>query len=424
MTALNEDLMEAMLSQENLEAAWRAVRTKRGAPGVDGITVEKFPEHIGPHVETLRTKLREQRYKPSPVKRVYIPKGNGKTRPLGIPTVQDRWLQQAMLQVLQPIFDPLFSAHSYGFRPGRCTHDAVKAARNFLVSGKTWVVDIDLASFFDEVNHDILMHRVAQVIRDKGMLRLIGRYLRCGVREDGRTTTTTKGVPQGGPLSPLLANIYLDALDRELESRGLSFCRYADDCNIYVGSERSARRVFESVTAWIEMHLRIPVNREKSDVGRPWERQFLGYQPTEEGDLQPAPKSLVKFKDRVRELFSGRLGLSGKDLRKEWRRFIIGWCDYYKYANQRWWRANLSGWVRHHMRKYAWLRWHNAQGRRNALRRLGVSESKLRSCPMHGKSWRTSRHPVMNSALNNTRLRQYGFWVPSDFTALPLVGTV
>jgi group II intron reverse transcriptase/maturase len=210
--------------------AWQAVKTNRGAAGIDGISVEEFAAHIGPHWATVRTKVLDGRYKAAPVRRVYIPKGNGQERPLGIPNVLDRLLQQAMLQVLQPLFEPLFSGHSYGFRPGRSAHDAVKAAQGFIAEGKDWVVDIDLKSFFDEVNHEILMTRVAQVVRDKRMLKLIGRFLRAGVYEDGAVTKQARGVPQGGPLSPLLSNIYLDALDKELESRGLSFCRFADDC--------------------------------------------------------------------------------------------------------------------------------------------------------------------------------------------------
>ena len=305
MKVLNEGVMEEMLKRENMLAAWQAVKTNHGAAGIDGISIEEFPAHIGPHWETIRAKVLDGRYKPAPVRRVYIPKDNGRKRPLGIPCVLDRLLQQAMLQVLQPQFEPLFSEHSFGFRPGRSAHGAVKAAQGYIAEGKDWVVDMDLKSFFDEENHDILMSRAAQMVQDKRMLKLIGRFLRAGVYEDGTVTKQARGAPQGGPHSPLLSNIYFDALDKELELRGQSFCRYAGDCNIYTGSRKAAERVFKSATAWIEKHLKAPVNYGKSDSGRPWERQFLGFQPTEDGALRPSPKSLKKLKDRVRESSAG-----------------------------------------------------------------------------------------------------------------------
>jgi RNA-directed DNA polymerase len=415
MKALNEGLLEQMLESSNLENAWKAVKANRGAAGIDGIGIEAFEEHIRKHWEKVRTKVAHGSYKPAPVKRVYIPKGKGSKRPLGIPTVLDRMLQQAMLQVLQPHFDPSFSEHSYGFRPGRSAHDAVRAAQAFIAEGKDWVVDIDLKSFFDEVNHDILMYRVAQVIRDKGMLKLMGRYLRAGVYEEGKVTVETRGVPQGGPLSPLLSNIYLDALDKELESRGLCFCRYADDCNIYVGSRKAAERVFVTVTNWIEKHLKIPINRDKSDSGRPWDRQFLGYQPTPTGELKPAPKSLAKLRDEVHARFSGRRSATTRELRDDWLRYIRGWCNYYVLANERYWRPDISGWIRRHIRKCFWLRWHSAKGRWRNLKKLGVKPNMLRRCPLHGASWPMAKHPAMHVALSNKMLKQFGFMVPFDF---------
>ena len=400
---------------DNLRKAWKAVKANKGAAGIDGISIEKFITHIRPHWENVRAKILEGTYKPAAVKRVYIPKGKGQQRPLGIPTVLDRMIQQALLQVLQVHFEPLFSEHSYGFRPGRSAHDAVKAAQGYVVEGKDWVVDIDLASFFDQVNHDILMNRIGQVIRDKRILRLIGNYLRAGVYEDGKVTKTTKGVPQGGPLSPLLANIYLDPLDKELESRDLSFCRYADDSNIYVGSRKAAERVFKSVTAWIEKCLKIPVNRDKSDSGRPWDRQFLGYQLTTRCELRPAPKSIEKLKDKVRSLFSGRTSMTSKQLRDNWLNFIRGWCNYYSLANERFWRRSISGWIRRHIRKCFWLRWHGAKGRRRNLLKLGVSFWQLKKCPLYGSAWPMAKHPAMHMALKNRTLKIYGFLVPLDF---------
>ncbi|MEZ5307739.1 MAG: group II intron reverse transcriptase/maturase [Pyrinomonadaceae bacterium] len=373
---MNEELMEQMLERENMREAWKRVKANKGAPGIDHISVEDFPKHIGPHWNNVRAKVASGKYNPAPARREYIPKGNGETRPLGIPAVLDRVLQQAMLQVMQPLFDPQFSEHSYGFRPGRSAHDAVRAARKHVSEGKDWVVDIDLKSFFDEVNHDILMREVARTVRDKRMLNLTGAYLRAGYLEDGRKHATPKGVPQGGPLSPLLANIYLDMLDKELESRRLSFCRYADDVNIYVSSRKAAERVFASISAWIETRLKIPVNRDKSDTGRPWERQFLGYQPTEQGKLRPAPKSIRKLKDRVRKLFSGLAGLTTKELRDQWLRFIRGWSNYFSLADEPYWRVDIGRWIRRHIRKCFWKRWNSTKGRYRNLLALGVSKSR------------------------------------------------
>jgi len=415
MNAVNEELMEQMLMPENMSEAWRSVKANQGAAGIDGIGIGEFAAHITPHWETIRRKVLEGRYKPAPVRRVYIPKGDGRQRPLGIPSVLDRLLQQAMLQVLQPHFEPLFSEHSYGFRPGCSAHDAVRKAQEYITAGKSWVVDIDLKSFFDEVNHDILMSQTAQVIQDKRMLKLTGKFLRAGVYENGEVTRQAKGVPQGGPLSPLLSNIYLNALDKELESRGLSFCRYADDCNIYVGSEKAANRIFQSVTAWIEKHLKVPVNREKSAAGRPWDRQFLGYQPTEEGELKPSPKAMKKLKEKVQNIFSGRYSRSSKDLRDEWLRYIRGWCNYFALANEPYWRMNVSSWIRRHIRKCFWLRWHNAKGRLRKLIQLGARTWQLKKCPLYGSSWPMSKYPVMHTVLNNKTLKKYGFLTPSDF---------
>lgn len=415
MNVLNEGLMEQILESENLQLAWKAVESNKGVAGIDHIKIDEFIDHIRPHWEKLQAKIEEGRYKPSPVKRVYIPKGKGRRRPLGIPTVQDRFLQQAINQVLQRIFDKDFSEYSFGFRPGRSSHDAVKTALSFVQSGKDWVVDIDLQSFFDEVNHDILMNKVGKKIRDKRVLKLLGKYLRAGVFEDGEVSRSNKGVPQGGPLSPLLANIYLDSLDKELESRGVSFCRYADDCNIYVRSRKAAERVFLSVTNWIEKNLKLPVNHKKSGTGRPWERQFLGYQITESGTLKPSGKSLEKYKERVRALFSGHVSMTSTQLRDKWKDFVRGWCNYFSLSDEPWWRRRLSQWTRRHIRKCFWLRWHNSQGRKRNLERLGVSSKTIRRTCLTGSAWPMARHFAMNSALNNSILLRFGFFVPQDF---------
>src|SRR5438093_4213206 len=257
---MHEELMEQVVTQENATAAWLAVKRNGGAPGIDGMTTQQLRDHVRKHWETIRAKLLSGTYVPSPVRRVEIPKPNGGVRLLGIPTVLDRWIQQMLLQALQPILDPTFSAQSFGFRPGKSAQDAVRAAQNYIQAGKDWVVDMDITKFFDRVNHDILMQRIGQTIRDKRVLRLMGKYLRAGVMIEGVVQSSEEGTPQGGPLSPLLANIYLDALDRELEGRGLAFSRYADDGNIYVSSQRAAERVLASITEWIKKHLRLEVN--------------------------------------------------------------------------------------------------------------------------------------------------------------------
>ena len=405
--------MERVLEPSNLNEALRVVRANGGAPGVDGMRTEALAGHLREHWPVIEEKVRAGRYKPAPVKRVWIEKPGGGERPLGIPSVMDRFLQQALAQSLTAVFDPKMSEHSYGFRPGRSAHQAVEAARAYVRAGKSWVVDIDLKSFFDEVDHARVLRCVAAEVSDGAILRLIGRFLRAGVYENGQRTPTSKGVPQGGPLSPLLANLYLDALDKELENRGLSFCRYADDCNIYVGSEKAAARVFESVVKWIEKHLKIPVNRDKSDIGRPWERQFLGYQITERHELKPAPKSLARLRERVKRHFDWRRPLTSTELRDEWQSYIRGWCAYYRLAEHPFWREDISRWIRRRIRCCFWQRWHDAQGRRNALERMGVSEKVLRRPPLWGAAWPMSKHPAMHTALNNKCLESTGFWTPS-----------
>lgn len=275
--AMYETLMEAVVADGNCRQALAAVKRNQGAAGIDRMTTAQLESHLQANWWILKDKLLKGTYVPSPVKRVEIPKPSGGVRMLGIPTVQDRFIQQLLLQVLTPIFDPDFSEHSYGFRPGRSAQDAMRAAQKYAQEGKDWVVDLDITKFFDHVNHDILMGRIAEVIRDKRVLRLIGKCLRRGAMVEGVVVASEEGTPQGGPLSPLLANIYLDALDRELTRRGHSYCRYADDCNIYVGSQAAAERTLVSVQGWIEKHLRLKVNAAKSGTGRVWERKFLGF---------------------------------------------------------------------------------------------------------------------------------------------------
>lgn len=412
-----ETLMEQVIHQENATAAWLAVKRNRGAAGIDGMTTKQLDEHLRLHWESICGKLKAGTYVPAPVKRVEIPKPDGGKRMLGIPTVVDRWIQQMLLLVLQPIFEPRFHPSSYGFRPGRSAHDAVRAAQNLIQGGKDWVVDMDITKFFDHVNHDILMHRLGQVIRDKRVLRLIGRYLRSGIMIDGMVQVAEEGTPQGGPLSPLLANVYLDALDWQLQERGLAFARYADDCNIYVGSQAAAQRVLASITQWIRKHLRLEVNATKSGVGRPWERKFLGFRIDPKGKIEMAPRSLERFRDRVQELWRSCQSLSSNELRDRWRVYLKGWWNYFQLAEERRNILALEGWIRRHIRKCFWLRWHDRRGRLRALRRLGLKGRLLQVASSSRGAWRIAASPSLHTALSNTVLRRFGLWVPSDLAA-------
>ena len=337
---------------------------------------------------------------------------------LGIPTVMDRFIQQMLLQALTPIFEPLFSEHSYGFRPGRNAQDAMRAAQQYAQEGKDWVVDIDITKFFDQVNHDILMGRVAAVIRDKRMLHLIGKYLRRGAMVDGLVEASMEGTPQGGPLSPLLANIYLDALDKELERRGHSFCRYADDCNIYVGSLAAAERTLASVQAWIERHLRLKVNAAKSGTGRVWERKFLGFRLDREKRIGVAPESIERFKAKVREMWRANQSRTSNQLRDDWGQYLRGWWGYFQLAEAREPIYRLEGWIRRHIRKCFWLRWHNAAGRVHALQRLGLGGRMLKAAFSSRGAWHMARTGSVHKALSNAVLRRYGFLMPSDLAAI------
>jgi group II intron reverse transcriptase/maturase len=411
---MHEQMMEEVVSEENLARALRAVVRNQGAAGVDKMSTQELEEHFARHREGIRAKLLAGRWTPSPVKRVEIPKPGGGVRRLGIPTVMDRLIQQALLQVMSPIFEERFSDSSYGFRTGRSAHEAVKKAQEYVRSGKDWVVDIDIEKFFDQVNQDLLMERIARVIRDKRVLRLIGRYLRAGAVVEGEWEPSTAGTPQGGPLSPLLGNIYLDPLDQELEKRGLSFCRYADDCNIYVSSEAAAERVLASIGGWIEKRLRLRVNRAKSGRGRPWERKFLGFSIDREGRIMIAKESLQRYKQKVREFWRGNQSRTSTELRDRWMSWLRGWWGYYRLAENRRGLLDLEGWTRRHIRNCFWLRWHGRKGRLNALRGLGVSERLLQVVPTRRGSWFMSKNGLMQSGLRNAVLRRHGFLVPSQ----------
>lgn len=411
---MHETMMEGVVKPKNAWEALRAVEKNGGAPGIDGMTTQALRGHLKAHWPAIREKLLKGTYVPSPVRRKEIEKPGGGVRVLGIPTVQDRFIQQMLLQGMTPIFDPTFSAHSYGFRPGRDAQQAVKAAQGYAREGKTYVVDMDITKFFDHVNHDILMARIGKTIRDKRLLGLIGRYLRRGAMAEGMVVQSEEGTPQGGPLSPLLANIYLDALDKELEAREHTFCRYADDCNIYVRSEAAAKRVLESIEAWIKKRLRLDLNRTKTGTGRVWERKFLGFQLTRDLYIQVSPTNVERFKGKVRELWRGCQSGSSTELRDRWLAYVRGWWNYFRLAENRFNVLNLSGWIRRHIRKYFWLRWHGKKGRWKALRKLGIRGSGLKVAGSSRGAWRIAKTPSLQKALSNRCLRHFGFLTPSD----------
>jgi RNA-directed DNA polymerase len=402
--ATGESLMEEVCERENLEDAWHRVRSNQGSPGVDGRTIDETRDYLREHWPIIREQLLNGTYRPQPVRRVEIAKPDGGVRKLGIPTVLDRLIQQAILQVLQGRWDPTFSEHSYGFRPGRSAHQAVAQAQTYVADGHEWVVDIDLEKFFDRVNHDILMDRVAGRISDKRLLRLIRAYLNAGVMEDGLVGPTDEGMPQGGPLSPLLSNLVLDEFDRELTRRGLRFCRYADDCNIYVRSRRSGERVMASVCRFLTSRLQLKVNESKSAVARSGERKFLGF--TISNDPEPtrqiAAKALEKFKERVRELTCRTLGVSVPQLIAPLARYLIGWRGYFGFCQTPIVLHNLDAWIRRRLRMYIWRQWKNGRTRYAHLRRLGVSHYHAGIAAGTGSGfWRMARHVTVQQALPN-----------------------
>jgi RNA-directed DNA polymerase len=402
--AIDESLMEEVCERENLEQAWQQVRSNQGSPGVDGRTIDETQDYLHEHWPTIREQLLNGAYKPQPVRRAEIAKPDGGVRKLGIPTVLDRLIQQAILQVLQRRWDPTFSEHSYGFRPGRSAHQAVAQAQRYVAEGYEWVVDIDLEKFFDRVNHDILMDRAAKRISDKRLLRLIRAYLNAGVMEDGLVSPTDEGVPQGGPLSPILSNLVLDEFDRELTRRGHRFCRYADDCNIYVCSRRAGERVMASVCRFLTTRLQLKVNESKSAVARSGERKFLGF--TISNDAEPtrqiAAKALEKFKERIRELTRRTLGVSLPQLIAPLARYLIGWRGYFSFCQTPIVLQGLDSWIRRRLRMYIWRQWKNGRTRYAQLRRLGVSHFQAAVAAGTGSGlWRMARHVTVQQALSN-----------------------
>ena len=402
--ANTDKLIEEACEKENLKEALRRVRANAGAAGVDGMTVKELPDYLRENWPRLKEELLSEIYRPQPVRRVEIPKSGGGTRKLGIPTVVDRFVQQAVLQVLQERWDPTFSEHSYGFRPGRSAHQAVEKAQEYIQQGYDWVVDLDLEKFFDRVNHDVLMSRVARRIIDKRMLKLIRGFLNSGAMENGLVGPTDEGTPQGGPLSPLLSNLLLDELDRELERRGHRFVRYADDCNIYVRSERAGQRVMEGVKRFLTRKLRLKVNETKSAVARPKDRKFLGFSFVC-GELVKrciAPQTIRRFKERIRELTRRTRGISIERMIEEHRPDMLGWRGYFGFCETPSILKDLEGWTRRRLRCLLWKQWKRGKVRFNELRSRGVREvlAAQTAGSAHGP-WRLSHSPGVNHALPN-----------------------
>jgi len=402
--AIGEQWMEEVCGRENCKQALARVKANKGSAGVDGMTVQQLPEHLKQHWPAIREQLLSGTYKPQPVKRVEIPKPDGGIRKLGIPTVLDRFIQQAVMQVLQRRWDRTFSEHSYGFRPGRSAHQAVDQAQQHIAAGYRWVVDLDLEKFFDRVNHDRLMAKIAEKVSDKRLLKLIRAFLRAGVMEGGLVNPVDEGTPQGGPLSPLLSNIILDEFDRELERRGLRFARYADDSNIYVRSRRAGERVMKSITRFITTKLKLRVNEQKSAVARPWERKFLGFSFTSAGipKRRIAPKAVDRFKERVRELTSRTKGVSIERMAEELTRYLRGWIGYFGRCETPSVLEGLEQWLRRRLRSAIWKQWKRGSVRFAELRKRGVGKDLAAQTAgsAHGP-WRLAKSPAISFALPN-----------------------
>lgn len=405
------DLIERMLERGNLLKALQAVEANQGAAGVDGMEVSQLRSQLRDRWAGIREQILNGTYEPRPVRRVDIPKPGGGTRMLGIPTVMDRFIQQAIHQILSPLWEEGFSAHSYGFRPGRSAAQAVKAAQGHIRSGKRWVVDMDLEKFFDRVNHEVLMARVARKVKDWRMLRLIRRYLRSGIMRNGLTEPRREGTPQGGPLSPLLSNILLDDLDKELERRGHLFCRYADDCNIYVGSRRAGERAMQSLTRFLGETLKLTVNPKKSAVDRPWKRKFLGFSMTAQREcrVRVAPQAVERFKEAMREKFREGRGRSLRAFLANLKPKLQGWASYFSVAETRNVFEDLDQWLRRKLRCMEWRKWKKPRTRMRKLIALGMERARARDSAFNGRGpWWSAGASHLNAALPTAYFRKLG----------------
>jgi len=407
--ALTQELMEQVVARDNLILAYRKVKANKGAPGVDGMTVDQLREWAMTHAEVLIATLLDGSYRPQAVRGVQIPKPGGGVRQLGIPTVVDRLVQQAMLQVLEPRLDPTFSESSYGFRPGRGAHDALRQARQYVAEGRAIVVDVDLEKFFDRVNHDVLMARLARRVGDKRFLRIVRRFLQAGLMQGNVDEERREGTPQGGPLSPLLSNLLLDELDKELEKRGHKFCRYADDCNIYVRTAAAGERVMASVTRFLEGKLKLRVNREKSAVAPVVQRKFLGHRLWRGGGLGIAPKSIERFKDKVRKITRRNRGVKFTRVIEELNLLTRGWVNYFRHASAKGHVQSLDEWIRRKLRCYRLKQCKRASGIGRFLRARGVGHDDAWKLAGSGRGWwHLSRTPATSWAMPIAWLESQG----------------
>ena len=410
--AIGEQLMEEVCERENCKQALARVKANKGSAGVHGMTVHELPEFLKQHWPAIRAQLLSGTYKPQPVRRVEIPKPDGGgMRKLGIPSVLDRFIQQAVMQVLQHQWDRTFSNHSYGFRPGCSAHQAVAAAQQYITAGYRWVVDLDLEKFFDRVNHDKLIAKIAERVSDKRLLKLIRAFLRAGVMEGGLVSPTDEGTPQGGPLFPLLSNIVLDELDRELGRRGHRFARYADDSNIYVRSRRAGERVMESLTRFITAKLKLKVNQQKSAVARPWERKFLGFSFTSAGipKRRIAPKAVGRFKERIRELTSRTRGVSIERRAEDLSRYLGGWIGYFGKCETPSVLTGLEQWLRRRLRSAIWKQWRQGTVRFAELSQRGVgTDLAAQTASSALGPWRLANSPALSIALPNAYFDSLG----------------
>jgi len=398
-------LMNLILSRENLIEALKRVEKNKGSHGIDGMSVKSLRRHLYENWDTLCDSLRKGTYQPNPVRRVEIPKPNGGVRLLGIPTVIDRFIQQAIAQVLTPLFDPTFSEHSYGFRPSRRGHDAVRKAKGYISEGYRWVIDMDLEKFFDKVNHDKLMGILANRIQDRLVLKLIRKYLQAGIMINGVVYDAEEGTPQGGPLSPLLSNILLDKLDKELERRGHKFVRYADDCNIYMKSKKAGERVMNSITCFIEQKLKLKVNRGKSAVDRPWKRKFLGFSFTvnKKPKVRIANESVKRLKAKIRKLTSRSKPIPMEVRIEKLNQFLTGWCGYFALADTPSKFKEFDEWIRRRLRMIEWKQWKNPKTRVRKLKSLGVPDQKAYEWGNSRKKfWRIASSPILHKTLDNS----------------------
>ena len=404
-------LLEEVLRRDNVLAAYQRVLRNGGAPGVDGVTVDELMAYCQKHWARIREELLNETYRPQPVRKVNIPKPAGGVRTLGIPTVLDRMIQQALLQILEPLFDPTFSDGSFGYRPGRSAQQAVVRAREHIAAGYRWVVDLDLEKFFDRVNHDVLMARVARRVKDQRVLRLIRRYLQAGLMEGGLVSPRAEGTPQGGPLSPLLSNILLDELDRELEWRGHRFVRYADDSNIYLQSKAAGERVMISLEQFLWKKLRLKVNRSKSAVARPWERKFLGYSVTSHHDpkLKVSSESIRRLKNKLRQEFRRARGRNVGRFAGDLTPIIRGWVAYYRLADVRVSFEDLDQWLRRKFRATLWRQWKRPATRFKKLMHYGLDEARAAASAFNGFGpWWNAGARHMNHVIPTAMLRRLG----------------